>query len=317
MPKFTRKTVILAKVEATIGTDAVPTGADNAILCDDAPELTPVGDKIERNVVRDSFSPAGHVIGAKEWNLNVVCELKGNDLNTGEPVAPEIEPLLLCCGMKVDTGTSGERKFIPTSERSEQKTATIYFYKDGQLRKLLGCRGSFKVECNVGQIPKITFTIRGLFNLPVDSSNPGTVTTSDMTPAVCTSMGFKVDTYTPLGVTSLGLDLGATLSRRMDVNAAEGVAGIEITGRRPTGSFDPEADTLVNFNPYTAWKDATPAELSATLGSVAGNTVDILVRGAVFEDVRDKDREGVFAYDIPFVATQKAAGDDELELIFK
>ncbi len=32
MPRYTRKTAILAKIETTYGTDAAPTGAANALL---------------------------------------------------------------------------------------------------------------------------------------------------------------------------------------------------------------------------------------------------------------------------------------------
>ena len=317
MSKLTRKVVILAKLEATYATDPTPTGADDAILVNAGIDLRPTGERIERTIVRDTFSPAGNVIGAKVVALDIEVEAKGGGWDTDDPLPPEYDVLLQCCAMSVDVSITGQRTYLPVTDPADHESCTIYCYRDGILHIVTGCMGTFSLNLPVGGIPTLKFSMQGLWVDPTDTPIPGTVTTLDLVPPVVKGIGLTVGGYTPVGVNALSIDIGNQIIQRKDVNAAEGLTGLAITGRNPTGSLDPEVDTLSNFGVWAAWKAATKSAIACTVGSVAGNRFDLAVAKAQYDDVSYGDRDGTLIYALPFTATINSDGDDEVSLTFR
>jgi len=388
MSKLTRRTVILAKTNTgNYGVDPTPEAA-NGILCNMTPTITPDGDVVERNVVRDTMSSEGHRIGAKYNSLSLECELKGGDVDTTVQ-APEFDPLLLCCGTQKETGakltlggtddasafalgetvtggTSGATGklvqiigttggqlvlasvdgtfqdaedvtggsssatgsvtgapedaiiYRPQSDPSSVQDAGVYFHADGIRHKALGCIGDISLGINVGQIPTITFNLSSLYTTPMDQTLP-TPTTLDLVPPVANNIGLKVGTYAPVATNALTLSLNNDVTRRNDLNATHGISGYVITGRNPNGSLDPEVDSLANFNPFTAWENATTAAISAAVGSAAGNRVGLFVPKGLYSQVQYNDRNGYRTYSLNFrcrIDDTTGSGDDELYLIF-
>lgn len=374
--KLTRRTVILAKLEAVYGADAVPTGAD-AILCNSGVDVKPQGDVLERDVLRDTLSPSGSVIGAKSLDFEITVELKGGGLLIAVVQAPEYDPLIQSCGMaKQDvteltlsvipdglatgdelsddtssahgtvayihgmvvglTGVTGDfasgnkvntnaatitaapahvLSYAPISDPEQVKSCTVMFHKDGILHKALGCRGSFELSAPSGKYGTLKFNIKGLWTDPVDQA-PAAPQFLDLVPPVCVGMGLTIGGYTPVGIASLSLNLGAEVVKRVDLNAAEGFGGLAIKSRKPAGNLDPEVQTLATFNPWTAWKNATKAAIHARIGQAAGNSIEILVPKAQYSEIGYGDRDNVATYGLSFTCTVDA-GDDEFRLIYK
>ncbi len=375
--KLTRRTVILAKLETTYGVDAAPTGA-NAILCNSAVDVKPQGEVLKRDVLRDTLSPSGHVIGAKTIDFEFPVELKGGGLVTLVVQAPEYDPLLQSCGMAKKTvveltlstipsglvagstvtddtssatGTvvyimglvvglvnvtggvfaSGHKintnaatisaapatvlTYAPVSDPALVASCTVCFHKDGVLHKALGCRGSFDLNAPSGKYGTLKFTMHGLWADPVDQAAPSPQV-SALVPPVCVGMGLAIGAYTPVGISALSLNLAAEVAKRVDLNSSDGVTGMVIKGRNPTGSLDPEVDTLANFNPWTAWKSAATASISGRIGQNSGNSVVLLVPKAQYSEIKYGDRDGVALYTLGFACTIDA-GDDEFRLIYK
>jgi len=95
--KYTRRSVILAKLQTTYGTPVVPTGA-NAILCL-APDFSFDSKTTQREFMRASFSNSGFVVSSRRQTIGVTVELKGAD-NAVDPVAiPYFDPLTQSCSM--------------------------------------------------------------------------------------------------------------------------------------------------------------------------------------------------------------------------
>jgi hypothetical protein len=374
--KLTRRTVILAKLETTYGTDSNPAGI-NAILCNSGVDVKPTGDVLERDVLRDTLSPAGHVIGAKSIDFDFTVELKGGGLLATVVQAPEYDPLLQSCGMakqnvtelllsaipaglkagstltddtsaatgtvayiqgmlvgvinvtgnytinhKVNTNAATIQtnpvqvlSYAPVSDPLLVPSCTVNFYRDGILHKAVGCRGTFEVNAPSGKYGTLKFTMHGLWADPIDQVAP-TPQVLSLVPPVCVGVGLTVGNYTPVGISALSLNLAAEVAKRVDLNSAEGVSGLVIKGRKPAGSFDPEVDTLANFNPWTAWKSATTASITAKIGQTPGNSVSLYIPKAQYSDIKYGDRDGVALYNIGYVCTVDA-GDDEFRLIYK
>ncbi|QAZ66769.1 phage tail tube protein [Solidesulfovibrio carbinolicus] len=98
--QLTRKAVVLAKVEETYGQPPAME-AKNGVLVNNGVDVEPTGEKVKRDVVRRTFSPAGAVIGAKKIIFKATVELRGGGLDaTGKVLPPDSEPFLLACGVQ-------------------------------------------------------------------------------------------------------------------------------------------------------------------------------------------------------------------------
>ncbi len=90
--KLSRRIVLQAAVENEYGVD--PGSGYQAILLRAGSEITPAGEYTERDVLRDTLSPQGGVVTAKQYELSLPVELRGGGLNAGVIVPPEVDPLL-------------------------------------------------------------------------------------------------------------------------------------------------------------------------------------------------------------------------------
>ena len=97
-----KRSLVLAKVEATEGVDPIPTPGANAILVSN-PLVKVIPDLLKREFDSPSLSPQAHVIGLKEVEVTFGTELKGSGTANagGAGDIPEIDPLLQACGFAV------------------------------------------------------------------------------------------------------------------------------------------------------------------------------------------------------------------------
>ena len=113
----------------------------------------------------------------------------------------------------------------------------------------------------------LALLMHALWTDPVDQAPP-VQQISELVPPVCVGAGLNIGGYTPIGVSSLTLNLAAEVVKRTDLNAAEGVSGLVIKSRKPAGTLDPEVETLATFNPWAAWKAASKASIHAGGGDL-------------------------------------------------
>lgn len=304
---LTRKAVILAKIETTYGTDALPVVGSDSILCS-VPQITPDGEKIIRDFVRSSLSPLGHVIGIKTFNIKFKVELKGSG---SAGTAPEIGPLLRACGLDETIVASTSVTYDPISEDFE--SVTIYFYRDGLLHKLLGCRGTFNLDLSVGQYGTLDFDMTGIYATPTDVTLV-TGSYNDTLPPVFLDAGLTLGSYSPI-FTKLQLSMGNKVIQRRDANAETGLIGVEITGREPSGSIDPEAVLVATKDFWSAWEDGTKEALTCAAGATAGNICTISADKIQYGNIGYGDRDDIVTYELPFTPCL-TSGDDELSLAF-
>lgn len=393
MPKLTKRLVFLTVDEATYGVD--PGSGYTAILTNVGAELRPNAEIIERNVLRSTFSPAGHVVGAKDWACRLPIEMKGGGIS-GTLQKPPTDGILKACGMlptagyiiavdnvsgtfqvgeeiqnstqasevvgtlcdiveaagslatlyirvatnvpanddalvgdtssaTADTVGTPDDSWVyrPETDRDNLISQTGHYCLDGICHIMTGVRGTLGLDLAVGGYGTFNAELTGVFNDPTDTPNPA-ATYSSITPAVCFSAGLQIGAWdmTTTATANYNIALNTEVRARQDINAAEGRVGFEITGRKPTGSLDPEVSALSDYNAWGIWKAATPQKLYAQIGSVAGNRVRVLVPQAVYGDMGYGDRDGILNYSLPFTAQGGAEGDggtdgdDEVYLIF-
>lgn len=308
---LTRRTVIYGIRETTYGTDPAVTAA-NALLVYDV-DLDIKGEKLERDVLRDSLSPMPHVIGMKECTLNFKMELKGCGVI---PSNPEIGVPLSGCGFDTGVVATTSMAFSLVSTESAMNSISFWVHKDGNMHKILGSRGSVKFNLEAGKYGVGEFNFQGMY-YPVAA-----VTLPDVTglhankPPIVYNSSFQIAGFSPV-CSKAEIDLGNTIARRDSLNATYGVQAYRITDRKPTLSFDADA-VIEATNPF--WGDFTGEVVdtfSVTVGSVAGNTLRI---NGIFEYEGNKygDQDGVSKYDCKaaLVSSDSNTQNDELKITF-
>lgn len=305
---LTRKSVVLAKPETNYGVDSIPTVAANAIFVSDL-NIKPTGETLQRNYMQSSLSQLQFDRGSKTVDVTFKTEFKGTGTRGALPAWGWEGVLLRACGLSESITAGTSIVYAPVSDSFE--SCTLYGYRHGIFHKITGCRGSVQIVFEVGKHPYLQFTFKGLYVAPADST-PGAQTFSSVSPAKVVNTGFTIGGYAGI-INKLEIDLGNTLAVRKSMNAADGVLGIEITGRAPKGSIDPEAVVEATFPFWNKWETAAALALAISIGSTAGNTIAIAAPKVQFGDIGYADRDGQLCYQIPLQFAMNA-GDDELSI---
>lgn len=309
MVMLTRKTVVLAKVETTYGSDPTPTAGSNAILALDT-EIKEVFSPVERNVNITTMSNVPSKAGIRWAEVNMKVEIKGSG---SAGTAPRLGALLRACGFSETVVSNTSVTYNPDS--SDLDSVTLYIYKDGRLHIVKGCRGSVKVTCPAGQLGMLEFNFMGIYAAP---SNSAIVTgTYDSTePPRCVSTSFSYNSKTTLVVQQAEIDMNNVVVQRPSLNEATGLKGFEVTGRRPVMVFNPEAQIETSYA-FRSDILSTEREVSLQVGSDAGNTLTITVPKFNITAIEYQDREGILIESLTGeCAKSAAAGDDEVSLAF-
>jgi hypothetical protein len=204
--------------------------------------------------------------------------------------------------------------YSPVSESFE--SATIYFNNDGILHKATGCRGTFTMTCEVGQIPIINFTMTGVYNAPTDTAAPAVTYTNQATPIL-----FKADNTTAVSV--LGYSDACLMSASFDI-ANEIVyrelvgcdKSVILTNRAPAGEVMIEAPTLGDKDYFSIANSDTTGLLTFLHGTTAGNQVTFLAPIVDIGNPSYSDSDGIQMLNLPYVAIPSSAGNDEVTLTF-
>lgn len=158
MPRYIRNTVILAKIEAASGTDAVPTGVANAIQVADM-TITPLdANNVEMSVISGYFGNNLALVGTASVKCSFSCYLQGSGTAATAPAWGAL--MQACANAEASLATPDRVEYTPAS--TSLKTATIYWYDDGVLHKLLGAFGNVKLSAKSGEAPKLSFDFVGI-----------------------------------------------------------------------------------------------------------------------------------------------------------
>ncbi|WP_444922690.1 hypothetical protein ACJJH9_00265 (plasmid) [Microbulbifer sp. DLAB2-AF] len=307
MPKLIKRELILAKIETQYGTDANPSGAQNAILVEEIGWSFAGARMAERKPVTSTLGALQGVFAGTLMEVTFSAEIKGSG-SAGTP--PEIGPLLRACGMAETITANTSVEYNLASQ--DHESLTLYFYEDGSLYKLTGVRGTWTPTLTTGEAGKIAFTFTGHVDGPIDQNLP-VATYNDTVPPPVINMPFSIGGFSAV-ISALSFDMGYTISTPPDISAENGYGEILITDRDVTGSFDPEATKVSVKNWIGEWKGGTKQALeSGTVGSASGNRYSFSAPEVWHKEISPGDRDSIRTYEIGFGA---AGGDNALSLIF-
>ena len=310
MPLLSRKRLILAKTETTYGTDPTPTGAANAILVRNL-EITPLqADTVTRDLIRPYLGNSDQLLAQTRVEVTFEVELAGSG---AAGTAPAYGPVLKACGLSETVSASTSVTYAPVS--SSFSSVTIYFHNDGIRHKVTGCRGTFELSAEVGQIPVISFTMTGIYNAPTDESLPTPTYANQVAPLIFkngNTSNFSIFSYSGC-LQSLSFQIANEVVYRELVGCTKESL---IVNRAPAGDVVIEAPSIATKDFFTIATGSATGSISFQHGATAGNIVTFTTAQADIANPSYSDQDGIQMLNLPYVAVPTSAGNDELSLVY-
>ena len=255
---------------------------------------------------------------------------------------------------RVATGTRGANSVVAMRLQSDvnlTECVSAEIYSDGKRIQAKGCMGNAEFLMDHGDMIRAAFTLSGVVRSPVstgyaDVSIP--TNANELHKIAPTFLGKEVRVYeisaSPKlygkdGATVVGainqarINTGNNVILRENSFDPSGVSFALITGRAPTGSFNPDEVLNTEYDFVTKFAAGTPMRFKAQLGvagdggALDGNTVDILAPGIVISGLADGDRDGIHTWDGQFKLTggnysttpglETPGNDNELTIIYR
>ncbi len=309
MPKKTRLRALLAKDEASYGTDPTATGSANAILCTEL-SIEPIqSDEVTRDLIRSYLGNYDTLLANTRAQVTITVEMAGSG---AAGTKPHYSPLLTSCGMSETISAGTSVKYLPISSGFD--SCTIVYNADGIQHKLTGCRGTFSVNAEVGSIPTITFVMTGLYNAPTDTTMPTCTFQNQATPLVFkqgNTSSFQFQSYAA-ALNSFTFDLNNEIAYRELVG---GTAEVLLNNRAPAGTVQIENISLATKNYFTAATSNLSGNNTFLHGTAAGNKVKITMPKANITAPAYASVDDIDMLDLAYTAVPNA-GNDEVELLY-
>jgi hypothetical protein len=306
-----KRSVLLAKDETTYNTDSVPVAATDAILIEDL-KWGFVNTRLhQRMPVRASFGKLKALYAGTLISVSGKCEVKGSG---AAGTAPEIGNLLRSSGWAETISGGVSVTYKPNSTQTTHKSESMYFFDDGLRLVITGARGKCSFDLQVGAAMFAMFEYTGHFVGITDVALPA-ATYDSAIPPVLINMPFTVGAFAAV-ISKLSFDLGTELSIPESIAATDGYGEIQITGRNPSGSFNPLRVSVATKNFIADFQSGAALALDTGLiGSVAGNKVQITMPAISYTDIARGNQNNVGTYENKFNAAE-SAGDDDISMVF-
>jgi len=309
MPLLSRKRLILAKTEATYGTDSVPAGTDAVLVR--SLEVTPLeSDVVSRDLIRPYYGNSDQLLANTRVRCSFEVELAGSGT---AGTAPRYDALLKSCAMSATIVASTSVTYAPVS--SSFSSCTIVYNVDGVQHKLTGARGTVTMNCQLGQIPTLQFEMTGIYNAPTDTAQPAVTYSNQATPLIFkegNTSSFQFFSYSGC-LNMVSFNLANEIVYRELIGCTKEVL---ITDRRPAGEVMIEAPTIATKDYFTIALGSTTGNLTFLHGTTAGNRVTFTASQADVTQPTYSDQDGIQMLTLSYVALPTTAGNNEFSLAF-
>jgi len=265
MSKSARNKALLVKLEATYGTDVVPTGATNAIQASNFNFEPLLGTDVSRDLILPYMGHQGVILTGNYARVGFDVEIAGSG---AAGTAPAWGVLMRASGMAEVVTAATDVKYTPVSDGFE--SASIYFVQDGIRHILLGARGTWKLNMQPSQIARYSYTLTGLLGTITDAANPAIDTAKFIKPVPVSKAN---TTFSLLGYAgaceAFSFDLAADIQPRLLINEES----IEYTDRQMTGEATMATTSLATVDWFAKAQAHDIGVMAAQHGKTAGNIV--------------------------------------------
>lgn len=295
---------VFIKVEATPGTDAVPTGPDavklmgngtlavGAEIQNDRPEL--------QNLLLDDAAPLPP--SAKFCELSLRGQVRGLGATYTTTTFPELHAVIQAGGFLASFAAAA---WTYDTVSTALKTVTAYCFHgltDGTFVKhalLSGRLSSLGFNFVAGRAVEWAATLRGIFVQPSDTANiTPTYQTAVDPPLWQGASSWVLNSLAP-EMRRASVVIPQQLVPRINANATDALSGYQPTGRSPTFDADFAAAKISDYDTFTEWKNSTARVLAIKAGAVAGNIFNIDADKAVIADAPTyRDESGIWLFGV-------------------
>lgn len=279
---------VLAKIEATSGTDSVPVGTTDAVRVVGVPTLTygflepGLRDDVQFGGlgVIDRTAPAG-----RYGTVDLTLEMRGAGVAYAAGVKPEADVFWRMSGFGVASSfTAGAEFYRYQTIDTGMETATVYLYLANKLVKMVGCVASPKMSAETNKRGFMTFSVTGrIVSDPTEVAVPA-LTFNATLPPLFHSGPSAIGTWNegtatfPLVIRRAEIDFGTQVNDRPSAGATDGLIGYVITDRRPRQTIVTEVPSLATFDAFNMAKvtGASQPVSSWQVGTAQYNRVKIV-----------------------------------------
>lgn len=319
MSRLTKRTVILLKVETTVGVDASPSGANNAMQVFNM-SVTPLDSKnINLNLIYPYLGNSPSLVGpgSKRCTFSVYAAGSGT-----AATAPAWGAALTVCANSETTGltTPNRVEYAPASDTL--KTATIYYEDDGVTHKLLGSFGNVKFSAKGGEAPMYTFDFVALDGGEVAQTNDSATLTAWKLPVPikkgnvtdinfgCTYAAGVLTGGTSYNSSGLNINWGNTINFTPLLTTET----VDIDDRKMVGSTSLELTAAQEVSMMTSIKANTLQSMGFVIGTATGNKLMLHAPSVQIVSMKPEEVNGkrMFGCDLKFMPT---SGNDELRIV--
>ena len=309
---LTRKKFLLAKIEATYGTDPSPVAGTNAIQVTNL-EVTPIESDNVQAASYQGFignSTRGTLVANKRVSVTFEVELGGSGT---AGTAPAFGPLLQAAGMSEVVVSSTSVTYAGVS--SSFSSATLYCFYDGTRHKITGARGTVTFNMTAGQFPTASFQFIGIYNAP-DGTAASTFTVANQAAALEVN-DTNVTTCTFHGVTSTRLEsIDLALNNTLLYKETGSSQEVLITDRAAGGTAVIEAPVIGTTDFFAKAVASATGASTIVIGATGGNIVTLNAPQTDITGCSYGDTNGVISLSMPYLALPTTAGDNEVSLVF-
>jgi hypothetical protein len=309
---LTRKKFLLAKIEATYGTDPSPVAGTNAIQVTNL-EVTPIESDNVQAASYQGFignSTRGTLVANKRVSVTFEVELGGSGT---AGTAPAFGPLLQAAGMSEVVVSSTSVTYAGVS--SSFSSATLYCFYDGTRHKITGARGTVTFNMTAGQFPTASFQFIGIYNAPDDTA-ASTFTVANQAAALEVN-DTNVTTCTFHGVTSTRLEsIDLALNNALTYKETASSQEVLITDRAAGGTAVIEAPVIGTTDFFAKAVASATGASTIVIGATGGNIVTLNAPQTDITGCSYGDTNGVISLSMPYLALPTTAGNNEVSLVF-
>ena len=268
-------------------------------------------EQLERAVKDASLSPFPSIPGKRSAQISFSTELRGSG---AAGIAPDYGLLFKGCAMGETIAAGASVTYAPTSDKSDYTKICLTTFIDGLRIMYLGCMGSFSVNCPLDGVPTVDWEFEAADFEVSDAALLHGDSYDAEAPEPVLMSGFSFGGF-HFDVTNIRFAMNNNVVLRQSANVSGGHVNAMVTGRAPSGSFDPEAVLKATDDVFGDWENGAQLPLSVRIGQRAGNICTITAPKCQYADLGFGDRDGLLSYDAPF-RLARDAGDDEISIIF-
>lgn len=319
MPRYERNTAVLLKNEAVYGTDALPTGAADAMLVKNF-KCKPIDGKyINRDLLRPFFGGSEDVLSESWVSGSFDVEIAGSGAAGSAPLWGRI---LKCAGFAETLFALDRVEYLPVS--TALGSGSLYYHDDGVLKKALGMRCDItSLKLGYGELPMASVNFLALDGGDTAAANPAVDLTPWQKPVPINTANSGLLTF---GATYAAgaLTGGATFkSRGLELALGNQIGYLGLLGGEEIDLTNRDVSGKVLLSLTAAEEVAKIAEIKATAtqsvalrhGTQAGGKLLVFMPEVQLKNLGKEALNGRRMIGFDLKALPTTAGNDELLIV--